>query len=350
MALSMNIFLCVLAAIAGSPQAARVSVSEGALALAEERSDVHVGREMDLKKLPKIINAGMNLGITLISTLTEADPDIEMAIESLEIQGWQIVTLMIPDEEKDSGAMANARKAWDDAFADIPELVEKIQESWDKSDAQGALEILLEVVDVGLRSAATVAPEEARFINAISDFAKGFGGAVSSFSKEMNLLSSGDSLAQVGDGLGREGWDTAHMNKLLTTSVGLVTTLISALSEDPPDFRYAIDSFKVQGWQLAKLIVPRTEWRSQAFKNAKKAWNEAWANAPVLTEKALAAWNGGNVDQMIDVLVETIQTGLRTAAHVDASRTRELTAVADLVKGVSDSSMKFAHEIGWLGD
>jgi len=350
MAVSMNILLCVLAASAGSPQAARVSVSEGALALAEQRSDVHAGRDMDPKKLMKIINAGTNLGISLISAFNEADPDIEMAIESLEIQGWQLVTLMIPDEEKDSGAMANARKAWDDAFADIPGLVDKIQESWEKSDAQGALEILLEVVDAGLRAAATVAPNEATFINAISDFAKGFGGAVSSFSREMNLLPSGDSLAQVGDGLGSEGWDGKNINKLLTTSVGLVTTLISALTEDPPDFRYAIDSFKVQGWQLAKLIVPRTEWRSQAFKNAKKGWDEAWANAPVLTEKALTAWNEGKIDQMIDVLVETLQTGLRTAAHVDTSRTRELTAVADLIKGVSDSSMKLAHEIGWLGD
>jgi len=350
MALTMKIVLCVLAISARSPQAARVSVSEGALALAEKRSTVDLGREFDLKKLPKMINAGMNLGITLISAFNEADPDIELAIESLEIQGWQLVTLMIPDEEKDSTAMMNARKAWDDAFGDIPGLVERIQASWAKSDAQGALEILLEVVDLGLRAAATVAPTEARFISAISDFAKGFGGAVSSFSKKMDLLSSGDSLAQTGDGLGRDGWDGAHMNKLLTTSVGLVTTLISSLLEEPPDFRYAIDSFKVQGWQLAKLIVPRTEWRSQAFKSAKRAWDEVWADAADLTEQALSAWNGGNVDQMIDVIVQAVEKGLRTAAHVDTSRERELNAVADLINGVSGSCMKLAHEIGWLGD
>lgn len=307
-------------------------------------------REMDLKKLPKIITAGMNLGISLISAFNEADPDIEMAIDSLEIQGWQLVTLMIPDEEKDSGAMKNARKAWDDAFADIPGLVERIQESWQKSDAQGALDILLEVVDVGLRAASTAAPAEAKFLSAISDFVKGFGGAVSSFSKEMNLLSSGDSLAQVGDGLGREGFDGADMNKLLTTSVGLVTTLISSLTEDPPDLRYAIDSFRVQGWQLAKLIVPRTEWRSEGFKSAKKAWDEVFAKAPELTENALKAWNDGDIDQMVHVIVETLQTGLRTAAHVDTSRERELTAVADLIKGTSESCMKLAHEIGWLGE
>jgi len=350
MALSTKMLLCVLAAGAGSSQAARVSASEGALALAEKRSDVDVGRDMDPKKLPKMINAGLNLGLALITAFTEADPDIEMAIESLEIQGWQLVALMIPDEEKDSGAMANARKAWDEAFADIPGLVERIQESWKKSDAQGALEILLEVVDAGLRAAATVAPTEARFLNAISNFAKGFGGAVSSFSKEMNLLSSGDSLAQVGDGLGREEWDGAHMNKLLTTSVGLVTTLIAALTEDPPDLRYAIDSFKVQGWQLAKLIVPRTEWRSQLFKKAKKAWDEVWANAAGLAEKTLQAWNDGDVDQVIHVISETVQTGLRAAAHVDTSREKELTAIADLLKGTSDSCMELAREIGWLGD
>jgi len=241
----------------------------------------------------------------------------------------------------------------DDAFVDIPGLVERIQESWDKSDAQGALEILLDVVDVGLRAASTVAPTEARFINAISGFAKGFGGAVSSFSKEMNLLSSGDSLAQVGDGLGREEWDGAQMNKLLTTSVGLVTTLIAALAEDPPDLRYAIDSFKVQGWQLAKLIVPRAEWRSSGFKKAKKAWDEVWADAAELAEKALKAFSSspdGNLDQMIGVIVETVQFGLRSAARVDTSRERELTAVSDLIKGTSDSCMKLAHEIGWLGD
>jgi len=325
-------------------------MSEGALALAETRSGVDVGREMDLKKLPKLINAGMNLGISLISALNEADPDIEMAIENLELQGWQLVTLMIPDEERDSAAMANARQAWDDAFLDIPGLVERIQESWQKSDAQGALEILLEVVDVGLRTASTAAPTEARFINAISDFARGFGGAVSSFSKEMNLLSSGDSLAQVGDGLGRAGWDGAHMNKLLTTSVGLVTTLISSLTSDPPDLRYAIDSFKVQGWQLAKLIVPRTEWRSDGFKKAKKAWDQVFKAAPELTERALKAWSEGNIDQTLDVIFETLQTGLRTAAHVDTSREKEITAIADLFKGTSESCMKLAHEIGWLGD
>ncbi|CAK0848685.1 unnamed protein product [Prorocentrum cordatum] len=200
------------------------------------------------------------------------------------------------------------------------------------------------------RGGAHGAPRIARFINAISEFAKGFGGAVSSFSKKMDLLSSGDSLAQIGDGVGRDGWDGAHMNKLLTTSVGLVTTLISSLLEEPPDFRYAIDSFKVQGWQLAKLIVPRTEWRSQAFKSAKRAWDEVWADAADLTEQALRAWNDGNADQMIDVIVQAVEKGLRTAAHVDTSRERELTAVADLINGVSGSCMKLAHEIGWLGD
>jgi len=326
-------------------------VRQGALELAKQESAVDDQQEIDketTRKAMKILNSGTALVSSLIDVLTETEPDIEFALNSLDIQGWQLVSLLVYDDQRDSEAVTRAKSAWDNTFKDMPGLVRKIQASWESGSQQGALEVLLDVVHMGLHAASEVDPSQAKFINGFSELVKGLGGTFEKFNQEVGLLSDGTSLAQLGDRTGAGKWDVRSVNQLLTTSVGLLTTFITAVTEDPPDFRYAIDSFKVQGWQLAKIMVPRGSQRESAFRNAKKAWDQVWADAPGLTDKARAAYQDGLVDLTVDLVASTVETGLRAAASIDEARAKTYTAVADLVEGVKRISLKFAHDIGWL--
>jgi len=351
------LLLCALALSADTVRAARMKegalelARQGALGLAKQRSAVSAEQEIDkdtTRKIMKIINSGTALVGTLVDVLTETDPDIEFALTSLDIQGWQLVSLWVYDDQRNSEAAMRAKIAWDNTFKDIPGLVRKIQSSWESGSQQGALEVLLDVVHMGLHAASEVDPSQAKLVDALSDLVQGLGETFDKFNQEMGLLSDGTSLAQLGDRTGAGKWDTKTVNQLLTTSVGLLTTFVTAVTEDPPDFRYAFDSFKVQGWQLAKIMVPRETQRESAFKNAKKAWDRVWADAPVLTEKALAAYQEGLVDKTVDLVASTVETGLRAAASIDEARAKTYTAVADLVEGVKRISLKFAHDVGLL--
>jgi len=345
------IILSLLASSLVGAHAARKNSLEDTIAVVEQRSKEVAARQgLDpdtVRDIPKILQAASGLVIALITAFNEEEPDLEYALENLNLQGWQLVKSIVPKDKQGSTSMKNAKVAWDGAFADLPDVIESIQASYKSGDTKAGLEAVLKIMAAGLKAAATVDTDEAKYINAIADLTDELGHAAMSFGTEMGVFGA-SSLAQIeaGSQLGR--WDADSMNKLMTYGAGLATTFLAAANEDPPDFNYAISSFKIQGWQMAKILVPKDTQKQDSFKKAKKAWDQVFADAPGLTEKAVTAYNEGKIDQTIEVVVGTLNSGLKAAAVVDESQATKFNAMAALIDKTMKSLLKFSHTIGWL--
>lgn len=333
----------------GEGALAHVDSEEHALVLAGLHSLSEAGQGIDkdtIKKLQRFIASSMNLGVAIITALTEEEPDMETALETLELEGWRLVKLMVPTEEGDSESMEAAKAAWDHTFDGLPELVEQFRDSWKKGNQQAGMDAILMAFEKGLQAAAMVDTARAKYINATEKLVSGLGGAVLRFGEDMELLDAGASLVQVQHQAA--AWDKDTMKKMLTTSFQILTSFVSAVSEEPPEFEDFFLAFRIQGWQMVKNVVPRAEQRKDAFKNARKAWDRVFQDVHEIASEAYEAYSSGRIDLAIAVLVKTLNTGLSAASEVDASKAKEFTAVAALIDGVLMSIMTFANEIGWV--
>jgi len=341
MAARVTLALLLLAIQSCTSGAARVVAGEGSLTVAGK-----IDKETALK-IPKIINSVGNLGITLVTAFQEDPPDVEYALENLEVQGWQLVKLLVPGEK----VPEKAHESWQHAFDDLPELVDEIKNAWKTKDPHAGLTVMLKTMNKGLTAAALVVdPQAKRTISAANELIQSLGLSTTKFMKAMGFGEEISSLMQVDEGLPGlpDGWDASKINRLLTTGVGLITTFVAASTEDPPDFKYAIDSFKVQGWKIVKMTSTKKEMKTPKMKKAKKAWNQVFSNAAELAEKAYAAYQEGDTYQTVEVVVGTLEQGLRTAAHVNEEKAQALNALADLLTGYKQALEKYAQEVGWI--
>jgi len=299
---------------------------------------------IDSKKLTQVLNLGVGLISSVVTAFTEDPIDYEYAADSFQIQGWKLVKLFIPEEDHSSEGMKRAKQAWDQAFGSAAELAEKIEHSVKSGDVSTIIDAVSSTVDLALRTCAKAMPKDALYFDSTADLIDELTSSWVKFSIKMGWMSSGASLAQV---------DSAFiapekLNRLLTTGVGIATSLISAFTETPPDFEYAFDSLQLQGWKMVKVIVPEEDHRSDGMKRAKKAWDTAFGDAADIAEEIYKAVNGGDVDAIIQSVLKTVDSGLRTAAEVWVDDGVIFDGVAGLVKENSGSVLRFSKAFGWM--
>jgi hypothetical protein len=304
----------------------------------------HSSKFIDSKKLTQMLHLGVGLITSLVTAFTEDPIDYEYAADSFQIQGWKLVKLFVPEEDHRSEGMKRAKQAWDQAFGSAAELAEKIEKSAKSGDVSAIIDAVASTVDLALRTCAKAMPKDALYFDSTADLIDELTSAWLKFSSQVGWTSSGASLAQV---------DSAFiapekLNVLLTTSVGIATALISAFTETPPDFEYAFDSVQLQGWKVVKLFVPEEDHKSDGMNRAKKAWDQAFGDAAEIAEEIYNAVNGGDIDAIIQSVLKTVDSGLRTAGEVWVDDKIIFNSVADLVKDMSGSALKFSTALGWM--
>jgi hypothetical protein len=299
---------------------------------------------IDSNKLTQMLNLGVGLITSVVTAFSDDPIDYEYAADSFRIQGWKLVKLFVPEGDHSSVGMERAKQAWDQAFGSAAELAEKIDKSVKSGDTSAIIDAVASTVDLALRICATAMPKDALYFDATADLIDELTSAWLKFSIKMGWMSSGASLAQVNSAFVAP----EKLNGLLTTGVGIVTAMISAFSETPPDFEYAFDSLQLQGWKIVKLIVPAENHRSDGMLRAKKAWDQAFGGAADIAEDIYKAVDSGDVDAIIQSALKTVDSGLRTAAEVWVDDKIVFGGVADLVKEMSDSVLKFSKTLGWM--
>jgi len=136
--------------------------------------------------------------------------------------------------------------------------------------------------------------------------------------------------------------DSSQLTQLMTTAAGLITSTVSGFSEDPPDYEYAFESIKSSGWKLVKIIVPDEKQKDKQFRNAGKAWKEAFGDLGELAEDVASGDKNG--DDMIMVLVSK---GLNVASKAFPDNRKYFDASDKLFHGLVGSLLTFSREMGW---
>jgi hypothetical protein len=137
-------------------------------------------------------------------------------------------------------------------------------------------------------------------------------------------------------------------SQMLTTGVGITTSLISAFSEDPPDYEHAIDSLNIQGWKMVKLMVPKDQHRSDSMKKSKKAWDRVMGEATEIIEGTLDAYQSGYMGKIIQQVLQIIDTALKTASDILTDEKVFLEALAKFIKGFGQSVLDFSVAMEWV--
>jgi len=129
--------------------------------------------------------------------------------------------------------------------------------------------------------------------------------------------------------------------QLLMTGMNIVTAMISAFEEESPDFAYAFESIKLQGWKVVKILVPLESQDTEQFKKAEKAWKLVFTEADDVAEKYM----DGDIARS---LLHAIETAFRTVEQVaDASLQELLENIRILVHDIGEASIEFADRLGW---
>lgn len=279
---------------------------------------------------------------------TGRTPNYPHAIASAQTEGWKIVKFLSSDPN--SQGMKDGKRAWDRLFGDLDGLRELLQNAVNTGDRSELINAIEPTLDTALRVFAEALPDKAVGFNAVADLINGLTYSWTTFSKKVESLDKkGESLIQV-TGVVSSYVDSEKLNQLLTVGVGILTSLITAVDQDPIDFEYLFDSLKVQGWRMATLILPEQYQKGNWIKKAKQAWERVFSSAKSVAEHATKAYKEGDVMALVNTAIMTVDTGLRTVADVSTEDARGdyLTAVADLWSGVGGSVVQLSLQMEWL--
>jgi hypothetical protein len=304
-----------------------------------------VARGIPQENTNKIHTAGVSLVTSLVTAFEGDEPDLDYAIEVLNLQGWQLVSLLSEDPRSDS--MRRAKNAWKQVFGDLPDLVQDMQDASASGDAYAVLGVVQSTIDTALRTCAEGFPaDKAEIFLATADLVDGYFSSCIQFAKVIQSQNNGGSLVQVGSNV-TSGVDSKWINSLLTTSVGIVTSLISAFSEEPVDVEYALDSVHIQGWKLITLFVPEEDRKSEGMRKTKVAWDGSFSLVGDIHQHVQQVEKDGT-KAIIETLVSSVVSALDTCAGIWTTEAVYFNAIGDLLVGLKISTMKFSQTIGLL--
>merc|ERR1719379_1212789 len=128
--------------------------------------------------------------------------------------------------------------------------------------------------------------------------------------------------------------------RLLMAGINIVTALISAFEEEPPDFESAFATIKLEGWKVVKTLTPSKRQDTETFKNVEKAWKLAFTEANGVTEKYME----GDIARSV---LHAIDTAFQSVEHVaDPSLQKLLESIRKLVHDIGEAGVEFADRLG----
>jgi len=126
----------------------------------------NVAAAMDPAKLNQLLTTTFGMLTAFASAFNDDPPDFQHAVQSLNLQGWEIVKLLIPEEDQHSDCLKHARNAWDHVFADATDRTDKIARAWNEGDVVAMIEFVLATVEIALKTTAEVAkPCDAKILD-----------------------------------------------------------------------------------------------------------------------------------------------------------------------------------------
>jgi len=266
----------------------------------------------------------------------------------MNMQGWKLIKLIVPKDHQSSADFRKAQRAWRAAFEDAGEITEQLIDSFKKGHTRSIIESVLRIVDTALKTTAAAVPQDDDLILAINELAQGMANSVLDFTTDLGWMDAGSFVQVVQSDSLAAAMDGGKVTQLLTTSVGIITTFVSAFTEVPPDFEYAFESMNLQGWKIVKLLVSEEAQRKDGFKNAKKAWNRVFSDAHELSEEIMEAAKG-DIAAIVRAVLKTVDTALNTAGDVvEPDVAKILRGVGKLLSSVGDQWLTFASTVGWM--
>jgi hypothetical protein len=290
--------------------------------------------------LTQLVTSSVDIMKTLDSSFSQDPPDFVGALETVDRDGWKIVEIMTPLQSQADAKFVTAENAWREAFDGSGQLAQDLAS---KNKAL-VIQAFSDTVSKGLRTSSAAMPENSKYFDAIEKLFVGISQSIIDFGKAVWWIDA-SSLIQLG---GSNLQQDSNTGEILTTGTLIVTSLLEALSANPPDIERAIDTINVYGWKVVKLIVPEEKHNTDEMRNAKKAWGEVFWNAHGLIEESMDASKGGSTKEMINVILRIIETGLNAAAEVATEQKVLLDALVDAINGLGGSIVEFAVTTGYM--
>lgn len=296
---------------------------------------------IESKDLTQLMTTAVGLITSTIQGFSEEPPDYEYAFDSIKSQGWKMVKIIVPEEKQKDRQFKNAAKAWKSAFGDVAELAEEVASGEKNGD-----DMIMELVSTGLETASVAFPDNAKYFDAYNKLFHGVVGSLLTFSREMGWREAAAALVEMNSTTKKD----ASFSQMLTTGVGVITSLISAFSEEEPDIEHAVDSLNLQGWKMVKLMVPKEEQRSKEFKRCKRAWDTVMEEATELIEDAMQSYKSGGMGKIISVLLRMVDTALQTTAEILVAEKAFLEALKEFIGEFGHSILDFSVTMGWINE
>lgn len=286
-----------------------------------------------------ILNTAVGLATSLISTFTEDPPDFEYGFTSLNLQGWKLIRLIVPKAHQKSRAFKRASRAWKAAFADVGEIVEGLYVASKKGDVRAIIESVMGFVGTTFKIIAAYDSRDSKLLLAINDLVQKMADSSLNFCTSMGWLETSSSFLQV---QGRNYATQAAL--LLTTGVEMVQNLVTAFTEEPPDFEFAFESVALQGWKIVKILVPLEKQQTDEFNKAHEAWKVVFADAAGVADGI----KQGTVASVARSMLQTMDTALKAAGHlVDPALEKLLDSIRTLLVSIGEAWFEFSHQLGW---
>jgi len=316
--------------------------------------------QVDRTQFTQVLTTVLGLLTSMVSAFVKVPPDFEYAFDTTNIQGWQIIKLVVPEESQMSQDFQDGQRAWRVAFADAGELKEELIDSSKKGNVSAIFDSVMRIVDTALETVAKAVPNAGDLILAINDLVQGNANSVFDFGTSVGWLDGTPKrgfrfrrgkFAVQSDTLGVPAMESQKLVQLLKKGVGIVEAFVSAFSQNPPDRKmveYAFDHLNFQGWDMVKLLVPESVQTRDSFKKAENAWKRVFSNAAELTLEMMRASEGDSAAFVTSILM-TVDTALKTAAYfVEPGVAKILDGAGSLVLGVGGDWVLFSSRVGWL--
>jgi len=290
-----------------------------------------------------VMSTLVGLANSLIEAFSEDPADFEYAFDSLNLQGWKLIKLFVPEEHQKSREFKQASRAWKTAFADASEIVEGLHGAWKSRDRRAIIQSVIAFIGTAVKTVAAYDSRDSDLLLAINDLVQEMADSALTFCTSMGWfdLHASNSFLQVG-GVKTDFFKQA--TSLLVPSVQLLQDLLTAFTNEPLDFKLAFESIALEGWKIVELLVPSETQQKDVFSKAHKAWQVVFRDATGVADGIMR----GGIGSVARAALQTIDTGLQAAGHlVDANLGTLLDNIRKLLVGIGEAWLKFSHRLGW---
>jgi hypothetical protein len=140
-------------------------------------------------KVAEVLTTGTLIMTSLMTAFTSNPPDIDLAVDTLNINGWKLVKLFVPEEQQDQETMRNAKNAWSEVFLNANELIEDALDASKGGNSREVIKVILRIIETGLNAVAEGVPEQKLLLGAVVDAMNRFADTIMDFAVTMGYIS-----------------------------------------------------------------------------------------------------------------------------------------------------------------